>query len=310
MMDFMKRSNNNNNNNNNNNGTNGTKNGDSFSVASSVHSLASSMSNGALISLKINIVDSKIVKTLQFHPTTLVFDALRIIREKIPETNTPNLNDYGIFIPNSDATKGTWLDNNRSLDYYLLKNGDTINYCNKYRKLNIRILDGTVKTLMVDDSQTVGQLMIFICSQMCIANYEEYSIIHDIPASEKDKTLTLRKNHGDKTLTRDHKKMEELKRKLHTDDDIAWLDHSKTLREQGIDERASIILKRKFFFSDKNIDTRDPVQLNLLYVQCRDAILNGTHPISEEEAIKFAAIQCQVKYGDFNEKFHRSGCLE
>jgi talin len=101
------------------------------------------------------------------------------------------------------------------------------------------------------------------------------------------------------------------------------------LRQQGVDEASNLILKRKFFFSDKNIDTRDPVQLNLLYVQvnnlvncwfiklfknfffkCRDAIINGTHPITEEEAIKFAAIQCQVKYGDFNESIHKSGCLE
>lgn len=70
---------------------------------------------------------------------------------------------------------------------------------------------------MVDDSQTVGQLMIFICSQMGIANYEEYSLINDLPENEKEKTLTLKKQ--DKTLTRDYKKMEELKKKLHTDDD-------------------------------------------------------------------------------------------
>ena len=48
---------------------------------------------------------------------------------------------------------------------------------------------------------------------------------------------------------------------------VAWLDHSKTLRQQHIDEASNLILKRKFFFSDKNIDTRDPIQLNLLYVQ-------------------------------------------
>jgi talin len=170
---------------------------------------------------------------------------------------------------------------------------------------------------MIDDSQIVGQLMIYICSQMGIANYEEYSLIHDLNENEKDKTLTLKKNQQqqqqqqDKSLNRDHKKMEELKKKLHTEDDIAWLDHSKTLRQQNVDpETSNLILKRKFFFSDKNIDTRDPVQLNLLYVQCRDAILNGTHPITEEEAIKFAALQCQVKYGDFNETTHKSGCLE
>jgi hypothetical protein len=52
---------------------------------------------------------------------------------------------------------------------------------------------------------------------MGIANHEEYSLIHDLPPmSEKEKSLTLKK---DKTLNRDHKKMEELKKKLHTDDD-------------------------------------------------------------------------------------------
>ena len=48
---------------------------------------------------------------------------------------------------------------------------------------------------------------------------------------------------------------------------VDWLDHSKTLREQGIDESEIPTLRRKFFFSDQNIDARDPVQLNLLFVQ-------------------------------------------
>ena len=71
------------------------------------------------------------------------------------------------------------------------------------------------------------------------------------------------------TLDRSTRKMEEMKRRIPTDDDINWLDHSKTLREQGIDEMVTLLLKRKFFFSDQNVDARDPVQLNLLYVQCR-----------------------------------------
>ncbi|CAF0748960.1 unnamed protein product [Brachionus calyciflorus] len=252
-----------------------------------------------LLSIKVRFVDLEIVKTLQFNPSTLVFDALKIIREKIPETSSINAENYGIFITNNDVSKGTWLENGRSLEYYMLKNGDTIEYRNKFRKLNIKILDGQTKSLMVDDSQTVGQLMIYICSQMGIANYEEYSLINEMSDNEKEKYQTIKK---DKTLHRDHKKMEELKKKLHTDDDIAWLDHSKTLRQQKIDENSILILKRKFFFSDKNIDTRDPVQLNLLYVQCRDAIINGTHPITEEEAIKFAAFQCQIKNGDYVEQ--------
>ena len=35
--------------------------------------------------------------------------------------------------------------------------------------------------------------------------------------------------------------------------------------------------------------------------QCRDAILVGSHPINEEEAIRFAALQCQIGRGAYNE---------
>lgn len=34
-----------------------------------------------------------------------------------------------------------------------------------------------------------------------------------------------------------------------------------------MDENETLLLRRKFFYSDQNVDSRDPVQLNLLYVQ-------------------------------------------
>lgn len=64
---------------------------------------------------------------------------------------------------------------------------------------------------------------------------------------------------------------------------VNWVDVGKTLREQGIDESETVLLRRRFFFSDQNIDSRDPVQLNLLYVQARDAILDGTHPVTQDK---------------------------
>jgi hypothetical protein len=49
------------------------------------------------------------------------------------------------------------------------------------------------------------------------------------------------------------------------------------LRQQGIDENSKLILKRKLFFSDKNIDTKDPIQLRLLYVQVRMKRFSSSH---------------------------------
>lgn len=51
-----------------------------------------------------------------------------------------------------------------------------------------------------------------------------------------------------------------------------------------------LLLRRKFFYSDQNVDSRDPVQLNLLYVQVQLFIVNGFHlhtlKLMEFESIK------------------------
>lgn len=123
---------------------------------------------------------------------------------------------------------------------------------------------------------------------------------------------------------------------------VNWLDHGRTLREQGVEEHETLLLRRKFFYSDQNVDSRDPVQLNLLYVQvwsrpgsgemgradvnravpapynigsfcvlqARDDILNGSHPVSFDKACEFAGFQCQIQFGPHNEQKHKAGFLE
>ncbi|MGH0186242.1 UNVERIFIED_CONTAM: hypothetical protein FKN15_020713 [Acipenser sinensis] len=148
-----------------------------------------------MVALSLKIGVGNVVKTMQFEPSTMVYDACRIIRERVPEAQT-------------------------------------------------------------------GQR---------ITNYDEYSLVHDIVEEKKEENYgTLKK---DKTLMRDEKKMEKLKQKLHTDDDMNWLDHGRTLREQGVEETETLLLRRKFFYSDQNVDSRDPVQLNLLYVQVGRRVL-------------------------------------
>ena len=91
---------------------------------------------------------------------------------------------------------------------------------------------------------------------------------------------------------------------------VNWVDHSKTLREQGIVDDDVLLLKRKYFYSDANIDDRDPIQLNLLYEQAKLAILDGTHPVPQDKAVVFAAYQLQIQFGDFREQTHQPGVLE
>uniref|UniRef100_A0A669P7T3 Talin 2 n=1 Tax=Phasianus colchicus TaxID=9054 RepID=A0A669P7T3_PHACC len=252
------------------------------------------------LSLKICVRQCNVVKTMQFEPSTAVYDACRVIRERVPEAQMGQASDYGLFLSDEDPRKGIWLEAGRTLDYYMLRNGDVLEYKKKQRPQKIRMLDGSVKTVMVDDSKTVGELLVTICSRIGITNYEEYSLIQEsIEEKKEESTGTLKK---DRTLLRDERKMEKLKAKLHTDDDLNWLDHSRTFREQGVDENETLLLRRKFFYSDQNVDSRDPVQLNLLYVQARDDILNGSHPVSFEKACEFGGFQAQIQFGPHHKK--------
>ncbi|KAA8590100.1 hypothetical protein FQN60_014034 [Etheostoma spectabile] len=261
------------------------------------------------LSLKICVRQCNVVKTMQFEPCTPVYDACRIIRERVPEAQTGQASDYGLFLSDDDPRKGIWLESGRTLDYYMLRNGDVLEYKKKQRPQKIKMLDGAVKTIMVDDSKTVGELLVTICSRIGITNYEEYSLIQEVTEDKKEDGMgTLKK---DRTLLlRDERKMEKLKAKLHTDDDLNWLDHSRTFREQGVEESETLLLRRKFFYSDQNVDSRDPVQLNLLYVQARDDILNGSHPVSFDKACEFAGIQAQIQFGPHVEHKHKPGFLD
>ncbi|KAM6200895.1 talin-2 [Rhynchocyon petersi] len=260
------------------------------------------------LSLKICVRHCNVVKTMQFEPSTAVYDACRVIRERVPEAQTGQASDYGLFLSDEDPRKGIWLEAGRTLDYYMLRNGDILEYKKKQRPQKIRMLDGAVKTVMVDDSKTVGELLVTICSRIGITNYEEYSLIQETMEEKKEEgTGTLKK---DRTLLRDERKMEKLKAKLHTDDDLNWLDHSRTFREQGVDENETLLLRRKFFYSDQNVDSRDPVQLNLLYVQARDDILNGSHPVSFEKACEFGGFQAQIQFGPHVDHKHKPGFLD
>ena len=101
--------------------------------------------------------------------------------------------DYGLFLADEDVKKGVWLEPIRNLEYYILRNGvsyvgncdysalkswvqegilfslccqDLLEYRKKLRTLRVRMLDGTVKTLLVDDSQPVANLMVVICTKI------------------------------------------------------------------------------------------------------------------------------------------------
>merc|ERR1711913_135035 len=106
----------------------------------------------------------------------------------------------------------------RNLSYYLLRNQDLIEYRRKIRTLKVRMLDGTVKTLMVDDSQPVSQLMTVICTKIGIMNHDEYSLVSEIEEEEIENkpnygTLTLRRGKKEKEGTQEKNVKKKKKKK-------------------------------------------------------------------------------------------------
>uniref|UniRef100_A0A672SZV7 Talin-2-like n=1 Tax=Sinocyclocheilus grahami TaxID=75366 RepID=A0A672SZV7_SINGR len=142
------------------------------------------------LSLKICVRQCNVVKTMQFEPSTPVYDACRIIRERVPEAQSGQASDYGLFLSDDDPRKGIWLESGRTLDYYMLRNGDVLEYKKKQRPQKIKMLDGTIKTIMVDDSKTVGELLVTICSRIGITNYEEYSLIQEQVEEKREDGLS------------------------------------------------------------------------------------------------------------------------
>ncbi|KAL3315250.1 Talin-1 [Cichlidogyrus casuarinus] len=267
------------------------------------------------LTLRVQVPSLEITKTMRFEPHMTieeVCDRIRLQISSLHHNDKTVPSDYGIFHTNDDEKKGLWLNNTRNLEHYMLQSGDTIQYRCRLRWLFIKTLDGNRKKLCVDDSKTVAELMLPICVKIGIQNYEEYALVREVEDSDQqleNRQSTLRKSHlsisaGENrtpaALIRQHEqeKMDRLKKKLHTDDDISWLNPAQSLRQQGIDQTEVLVLRRRYFFSDMNVDSRDPVQLNLLYLQLKDAILNGTHPITQEEALMLAGLQVQVDFGN------------
>lgn len=148
------------------------------------------------------------------------------MRNKINNYFSSSLNtasEYGLFMPDEQTQQGVWMENGRTLSYYILHNQDTLEYRRKLRTLRVKMLDGAVKTILVDDSQPVSQLMVVICTKIGITNHEEYGLVREDTESQNENlpdnkfgTLTLRR----KIMEKDRDtKMESLRKKLKTDDE-------------------------------------------------------------------------------------------
>jgi talin len=150
---------------------------------------------------------------------------------------------------------------------------DLLIYKKRHRPLKVLLVDTTTKMVLIDDAAPMGDLVTTIGKKMNLKNSEEFSLMR----------LGGEKNE--------------------------WLNPQKTLAEQGVDENEAVLLKKKWFVTDSSITEDDAVQLHLVYAQGVASISQGDHVLKEDEAIQFAALQCQVQFGNFNAAVHKPGFL-
>ena len=172
--------------------------------------------------------------------------------------------DHGIFQPANNERKGRWLENNKTFLFYGIRDGEELRYAKRHQQLKVKLLDGTIRTLMTDISLSVREIIDNIGENLRIKNPEEYSFIN----------MNTKK----------------------------WLSSRKGLREQGIENDDVVVFAKKYYITDESVDKSDPVQLSLIYEQCQRALVGGRYPCSLEDSETFAGYQLQIEHGNYEKR--------
>lgn len=88
-----------------------------------------------------------------------------------------------------------------------------------------------------------------------------------------------------------------------------WLNVQETLPAQYVTESQVLVLKYRFFHHVMP-SRRDPVRLNMLFINARAQYLRGECVMSPSSIAKFAAVLCQLLTGDFSAAKHTPSFLE
>jgi len=166
---------------------------------------------------------------------------------------------------------GEWLKSNMTLDQYDLSTDDELLFRKRHKVITVKTADEASKAVIVDLTRPVKEVLQAIGQKFGLDRTEEYALQWE--RTEK------------------------------------WLKATKPITEQG-NSNEVIVLRKRYYVTDAQLDANSPVQLHLAYIQGRDMVVSGLHPVTKEETIQFAALQAQAQYGIFNPQTHKPGFLD
>lgn len=167
--------------------------------------------------------------------------------------------EYGPDFGLYDPKGKHWLKAEKALRFYNLKQNDTIEYKKTKQIFKIKLIDDSTRTIVLDTTCPISELVAVVGKKVGLKNVDEFAL------------------------------------KVEGADN--WLNDTQTLGEQ-VEVGSVLILQKKYFVTDANIDRDDPVQLHLVYIQSRDDVVAGKHPVTVDQAVAFAALQLQIEQGN------------
>eukprot|EP01119_Soliformovum_irregulare_P014991 TRINITY_DN4169_c0_g1_i1.p1 TRINITY_DN4169_c0_g1~~TRINITY_DN4169_c0_g1_i1.p1 ORF type:complete len:889 (-),score=215.13 TRINITY_DN4169_c0_g1_i1:222-2888(-) len=223
-----------------------------------------------VIPLKIRLMKQNRLVTSRFLLHGSISQTVSEIFEKngIADGSGEKEDSYGLFQTAGAFHGNRWLRDDRTLSFYGLKPGDVLEFKPKKGMIKVHFWGpwSTLKTLLVDESRTVAELTNEMGPKLGFSAIEEFSL----QVAKEENGCT----------------------------NYVWLNPHEPLTEQGIDPRSTTLLFRKKEFYRKLGELDDEESLTRELCQCIDVVVNGMNPCTREEAILFAALQCQIRFGE------------
>uniref|UniRef100_A0A8C1F0L7 FERM domain containing kindlin 1 n=1 Tax=Cyprinus carpio carpio TaxID=630221 RepID=A0A8C1F0L7_CYPCA len=188
--------------------------------------------------------------------------------------------------------KSCWLlKTHWTLDKYGVQADADLRYTPQHKPLCIQLPNMKTIKLRVSFSCVVFKTVAEICKALNIRRSEELSLLKPPDDPKKKK----KKDKGTESAFDDILNMDSLRLCILTETLLCrWLDSSRSLMEQGIQENDRLLLRFKYHsFFDLN-PKYDAVRITQLYEQARWAILLEEIDCTEEEMLMFASLQYHI----------------
>eukprot|EP00474_Spongospora_subterranea_P010062 CRZ10520.1 hypothetical protein [Spongospora subterranea] len=179
------------------------------------------------------------------------------------------------YLPdNNDQSTRIWLNN---LDDIIPELSD-LYYANRIRTIQVTDLDGFIKkTVNVDETQTVSVLTSLIANRFGIEDSSEFSL---------------------------------QKYKQFSNSQLEWLRPNSPFYKEVTAASQILIFRKKYFLFDQMVTTDSPALLHFSFLEARYGILSGVHDITFEQAVQFAGLNMQIRYGNYDPLVHVAGFVD